>query len=156
MKMMQLLWLLNACDLTMQAALYLFLEFLLVLPDPGDLWVRVDDGRHAVVVDVRDSATDPLHAHDPLVLRLVREHRPVDTVSDSVDTVKTQPLDKTLALGYSDRVDTETKHLSHTQIQMDWFLGTTPAILLLFHFFPRLCSPFSHRKITTLLLWSWL
>ena len=81
------MWPFKAGDLTREVLLYLLLEFLLVLADPGDLWVCVDDGRHAVIVYVRDPSADPLHAHNPLVLRLVRQHRPVDTVPDSVDTV---------------------------------------------------------------------
>ena len=63
------------------------LEVLLGLADPGHLGVRVDDGRHTVVVDVHRRARHALHADDALVLGLVGQHRTQHAVADRVDAV---------------------------------------------------------------------
>ena len=61
------------------------LEILLVLTDPGNLWVGVDDAGDAVVVDVDGTSHHALAGNDGLVLRLVGQHRPGYTVAYSVD-----------------------------------------------------------------------
>merc|ERR1719433_575458 len=60
------------------------LEVLLVLADPGDLRVGVDDAGNAVVVDVDWTSDHALAGDDGLVLGLVGQHRSSNTVSDSV------------------------------------------------------------------------
>ena len=71
----------------------LFLAHLLGSAHPGDLGVRVDDGGHAHVVDVRRPPAHALHADDALVLGLVRQHRACDHVADRVDAAKSMKWD---------------------------------------------------------------
>ena len=54
-----------------------------VLPH-RNLRVRVDDGRDNVEVDVARLTRELFDARDALLLRLVREHGPLDDVSDGV------------------------------------------------------------------------
>mmetsp|Transcript_69082 Transcript_69082/g.202256 ORF Transcript_69082/g.202256 Transcript_69082/m.202256 type:complete len:347 (+) Transcript_69082:295-1335(+) len=64
----------------------LLLEILLCLANPCHLWVGVNDGRHAVVVEVRLLARgEELGDERPLILGLVRQHRPLDNVANGVD-----------------------------------------------------------------------
>ena len=63
------------------------LELLLRLADPGDLGVRVHDGRDRVVVDVPVALGDVLDRGDALLLGLVREHGPEGDVADALDAL---------------------------------------------------------------------
>lgn len=65
---------------------YFLLELFLGFSDPGDLRERVDNRGHTVVVDVRSAAlSDRLHAHNALVLGLVRQHGALNAVTNGVD-----------------------------------------------------------------------
>ena len=65
--------------------MYFLLELLLVLADPRDLRVSVDDRWHTIVVDVRHAAVhNRLDAHDAFVLGLVCQHRTLNAVADRI------------------------------------------------------------------------
>ena len=67
------------------------LKILFVLANPGNLWMCVDDGGHAVVVHVRHLAIDNrLNADNALVLGLVRQHGPRNAITDCVDAWHTR------------------------------------------------------------------
>src|SRR5882724_10299883 len=64
----------------------LFLALLFGETDGREFRPRVDDRRNRRVVDVSGLSGEQLDAGDPLFLRLVREHRAGDDVTDRVDT----------------------------------------------------------------------
>ena len=63
------------------------LEFLLVLTNPRDLWVGVNDRWNGVVVDVTMTVFDDLDSGDTLLLSLVGKHRSEGDISDRFDTL---------------------------------------------------------------------
>jgi len=63
----------------------LLLQVLLRLPDPRYLRVRVHHARDRVVVHVPVPRVDVLSHRDPLLFRLVREHRPERDIAYALD-----------------------------------------------------------------------
>ena len=63
----------------------LLLRLLLGDADAGRLGRGVDDAGNDVVIHVARLARDALRDGDAFLVRLVREHRPVDDVADGID-----------------------------------------------------------------------
>ena len=63
------------------------LEVLLRLSYPGNLGVRVNDRRDAIVVDVAVARFEVFNRGDPLLLCLVGEHRTKGHVTDTLDVL---------------------------------------------------------------------
>mmetsp|Transcript_14377 Transcript_14377/g.41066 ORF Transcript_14377/g.41066 Transcript_14377/m.41066 type:complete len:300 (-) Transcript_14377:747-1646(-) len=61
------------------------LELFFCLPNPGDLWVSVDNGRDGVVVDVAYFASNVLDTCDSVLFCLVGEHRTWNGVSNGMN-----------------------------------------------------------------------
>jgi hypothetical protein len=70
-------------DLVGNAALF---QFVLALPDRGDLRIGVDDVGNNLVVHVAGSAGEVFRHRHAFILRLVRQHRTRDRVADGVDS----------------------------------------------------------------------
>lgn len=65
----------------------LLLELLLVLSDPSDLGVGVDDGGNGSVVDVAVASLDDLDSSNTLLLGLVGKHGTESGVTNALDTL---------------------------------------------------------------------
>jgi hypothetical protein len=63
------------------------LQLLLVLSDPSDLGMSVDDRRNGGVVDVTVTLVDDLDSGDTLLLGLVGKHGSEGDISDALDTL---------------------------------------------------------------------
>mmetsp|Transcript_135391 Transcript_135391/g.289483 ORF Transcript_135391/g.289483 Transcript_135391/m.289483 type:complete len:421 (+) Transcript_135391:164-1426(+) len=73
----------HKAELTLLELDALGLQLLLRLPDPSHLRVGIDDGGHAVVVEMRRLARGQiLRDQAALVLGLVRQHGPLDDIAD--------------------------------------------------------------------------
>ena len=63
-----------------------FLQLLFGFTNRRDFWMRIDDGRDAIVVEMGMHSRNAFHTNDGFVHCLVRKHCAADKVTNGIDT----------------------------------------------------------------------